>query len=472
MEIVGFIFFLVLFVSIGLFSARQASEEGADYLLAGRTVSPVLTALSAAATKNSGYMFIGLMGYVYTHGLSAIWLVFGFFFGDLVAYTFVHKRLRAAAEDTGALSFAELLGRWNGGDYKRLRAVVGLVTLVFLTTYAAAQFNSGGKALHVLFDWHYNAGAIIGAGLILVYCFVGGLRASIWTDAGQSILMMGAMWLLLFAAISGAGGWSGFTGQLDAISPTYLDFGSERFGGVGAMLLFGFGWLFNGLGVTGQPQVMVRFMALDDTNNTRKTGIYYFVWTGVFLASTFVVGLATRLYIGGEAGFDAELALPTLAGTLLPGMAVGVVIGGVFAAAMSTTDSQVLSCSAVLSEDFKLAQGVKGKRIATLIVTVSALLIGIFASANVFTLVIFAWSALACSIGPLVIIHALGRRPAEWVALTMMAVGLSVALLWREFGLTSITYEGLPGIGAALLTYWILSGFSEEAKRAKITTTN
>lgn len=461
MELLGFLFFILVFVGIGLWSSRRAGDTGTDYLLAGQTVSPVLTALSAAATKNSGYMFIGLMGYVYTYGLSAIWLVFGFFFGDLVAYSFVHKRLRAATEETGALSFAELLGKWHGGDYKRLRAVVGLLTIVFLTTYAAAQFNSGGKALHVLFGWHYNAGAVIGAGVILVYCFVGGLRASIWTDAAQSILMMGAMLMLLVAAISGAGGLSGFGEKLDAISPTYLDFGTERFGGVGAMFLFGFGWLFNGLGVTGQPQVMVRFMALDDSENTRKTGIYYFIWTGLFLASTFVVGLATRLYIGGDTGFDAELALPTLAGNLLPGMAVGIVIGGVFAAAMSTTDSQVLSCSAVLSEDFKLAEGVKGKRLATLVVTISALLIGIFATANVFTLVIFAWSALACTIGPIVIIHALGRRPAEWVALAMMAVGLTVALLWREYGLTSITYEGLPGIGAALLTYALLTPMAQ-----------
>ncbi len=480
MEIIGFVFFLLVFVVIGLLSARKpagaatgagataeavgtdGTSQGAEYLLAGQDVSPVLTALSAAATKYSGYMFIGLIGYIYTYGLSAIWLVFGFFFGDVIAYSFVHKKLRQAAGETGALSFAELLAKWHGGDYKRLRAVVGILTLVFLTTYAAAQFSSGGKALHVLFSWHEYAGAVIAAGLILVYCFAGGLKASIWTDAAQSILMMAAMLMLLVAAIIGAGGMADFAGKLDAVSPDYLSLGTERFGGVGALALFAFGWLFNGIGVTGQPQVMVRFMALDHTENTRKTGIYYFLWSGTFLAATFVVGLATRLYITGGAGFDAELALPTLAGVLLPSLAVGVVIGGVFAAAMSTTDSQVLSCAAVLSEDFKLGAGVGAKRFATLGVTLAALAIGVFASSNVFTLVIFAWSALACTIGPLVIIHALGRRPKEWVALSVMAVGLTVALMWRQLGLTSITYEGLPGIAAALGTYLILSRFSKK----------
>lgn len=464
MEIFSFIFFLVLFAGVGLWSARKACDEDCDYLLAGQTVSPLLTALSAAATKNSGYMFIGLMGYVYTYGLSAIWLVCGFMFGDVIAFVFVHKRLREATEATGALSFADLLARWHGGNYRILRAVIGLVTLAFLTTYAAAQFNAGGKALQVLFGWDFRAGALIGAGLIIIYCFFGGLRASIWTDAGQSILMMVSMLMLLVTAVVGAGGFSGFFGELDSVSPSYLNFGTERFGSLGATALFAFGWLFNGIGVTGQPPVMVRFMALNQADQMKQTGIYYFLWSGTFLATTFLVGLATRIYIGDAAGFDAELALPTLAGLLLPGIFVGVIIGGVFAASMSTADSQVLSCAAVISEDFKVGQGANAKRFATFGVTIFALVIGIYASANVFTLVIFAWSALACSIGPLVILHALGGRPAEWVALCMMATGMSVALLWREFGLNAQVYEGLPGIASAFVIYAMLQPLARMPK--------
>lgn len=465
MAAISFIIFLVIFGAVGIWSARQTGEGDKDYLLADGTVSPFMTALSAAATKNSGYMFIGLMGYVFTFGLSAIWLMCGFLFGDLVAFLFVHKRLRAATEETGALSYAGLLARWGGGHKRTLQLAIGVMTLVFLTTYAAAQFNAGGKALYMLFGWPYFAGAVIGAGLILVYCLTGGLRASIWTDAVQSVVMLGSMLLLLVAAISGMGGVGGFIDGLAGVSDSYFNLGTERFGGVGATALFAFGWLFNGLGVTGQPQVMVRFMALDNTENTRKTGVYYFLWTGLFLITTFIVGLATRLYITGDGGFDAELALPTLAGQLMPGVAVGIILGGVFAATMSTTDSQILACSAVLSEDFKLKGVLGGKRTATLLITLSALAIGLFAGANVFTLVIFAWSALACSFGPLVIVHALGGRPSEAICLAMMAAGLVTALMWRQLELTSITYEGLPGMAAAFLVYGIGSLLGRKAPK-------
>lgn len=455
MEIVGFLFFLILFVVIGLWSTRQQTDKENDYLLAGGTVSPLLTALSAAATKNSGYMFIGLIGYIYSYGLSAIWLVCGFLFGDLIAFCVVHKKLREATKQTGALSIAELISKWNGGHYRKLQATIGLITLVFLAIYAAAQLNAGGKALHALFNWHTSSGACIGAGLILIYCMSGGLRASIWTDATQSILMMFAMLLLLGSAIHHSGGVGDFVGKLDQVSPSYLDLGVERFGSLGATALFAVGWLFNGIGVTGQPQVMVRFMALDDSQHMRKTGLYYFLWSGLFLSVTLVVGLASRLYIAQSASFDAELALPTLAQNLLPGVAVGIVLGGIFAATISTIDSQILSCSAVLSDDFKLGHGVRAKRLSTLAVVAVSLTIALFAPANVFSLVILAWSALACTLGPLVIIHALGKRPSENLALLMMLVGFVVAIGWRQLGWNKQLYEGAPGILSALLIYFI-----------------
>jgi len=198
---------------------------------------------------------------------------------------------------------------------------------------------------------------------------------------------------------------------------------------------------------------MVRFMALDRVENMGRTGVYYFSWSIFFLVTTLLVGLATRLFITESGGFDAELALPTLAGLLLPGLAVGIILGGIFAATMSTTDSQILSCSAVLSEDFNIGTGVWAKRLATVAVTLSALAIGLFATANVFTLVIYAWSALGCSIGPLVITHALGARPTEKTALVMLFTGLATALSWRYFGFNAIVYEGLPGMASSFMVF-------------------
>ena len=90
----SFLFFLAIFLVVGALSMRRKRGKVDDYLLASRSVNPWLAGLSSVATNNSGYMFIGLIGYAYAEGLSAMWLVIGWLLGDLVAWYAVHPRLR------------------------------------------------------------------------------------------------------------------------------------------------------------------------------------------------------------------------------------------------------------------------------------------------------------------------------------------------------------------------------------------
>ncbi len=464
MQIIAFLVFLMLFMLIGFISTKNRKSYDTEYLLANREVSALFTALSAASTKYSGYIFIGLIGYIYTYGLSAIWIVLGFIFGDAIAIITVHKPLRAAAKKTKALSFADLISRWHFSNYRKVRLAIAGVSLLFLMTYAGAQFNAGGKALHAIFGWNYQIGAILGAFFILSYSLKGGLRASIWTDVAQSIVMIGALLILLVSAIQNTGGYSAWLHALAHISPTYLDLGTERFGSISAMILFALGWLFNGIGTIGQPHIMIRLMAMQPSQSSTTAGIYYFSWSAIFLSLVIAVGLSTRLILGDLSNFDAELALPEMAKKLLPEFAIGIILGGVFAAVMSTTDSQILSCSAVLSEDFKIPHKANHKKLLTLAVTLISLGIALFASKNVFNLVVFAWSALATFIAPLVIIHSLGYRPSENLALCMMTTGIITSFFWRFFGFNTAIYECLPGIAIGLFTFIVGQYFNDKKR--------
>ena len=62
---VSFLVFLLGFTAIGLASALRSRGTKRDYYLANNSVSPWLVGLSAVATNNSGYMFIGVIGYTY-----------------------------------------------------------------------------------------------------------------------------------------------------------------------------------------------------------------------------------------------------------------------------------------------------------------------------------------------------------------------------------------------------------------------
>ncbi len=457
MIITSFLFFLLLFVAIGAASVMKSRGTNRDYLVAGGSVQPWLVALSAVATCNSGYMFIGQIGYTYATGLSSMWLGFGWIFGDLLASLAIGRKLRVTSEKRELLSFGGLLSRWHGTHFPKLRFLVGIITIAFLGTYAAAQLKAGSKALHVLLGWDYSTGAIIGFFVVVIYCMAGGIRASIWTDAAQSFVMIFAMGLLLWVTVDHVGGPAAFSEQLAQVSDTYMDVAPADllWNNALGLGLFIAGWMFAGFAVAGQPHVMVRYMTLDDPKNITRVRVYYYTWYTLFYAGAIGVGLAARILIPETEAFDAELAMPVLSKELLPEVLLGLVLAGLFAATMSTADSQILSCSAALTRDVvpRRFDTMWVTKAGTLLVALLALGVALFGSSNVFDLVLVAWSVLGAAFAPLLFVYAMGRRVSEWHAIAMIAIGIGTTLSWRALGLSGYIYEVAPGILAGLLVY-------------------
>ena len=135
----AFIGFLLAFTLIGLSSAWRSRGTKADYYLASGNVKAWLVGLSAVATNNSGYMFIGVIGYTYATGLASIWLMVGWIAGDFLASLYVHKRLNQATQSSGEVSYAGVLSNWYGRKHQPVQRLIGIISLLFLLTYASAQ---------------------------------------------------------------------------------------------------------------------------------------------------------------------------------------------------------------------------------------------------------------------------------------------------------------------------------------------
>ena len=462
----SFCLFIFLFALVGSLSILKKKKTSIDYLLANQEVKPWLAAISAIATSNSGYMFIGQIGFTYVYGLQSVWLMFGLIFGDFISSLFVHKNLRKKSQELKVVSFANLVSKWHGKNYKYVQLFGGFIILIFLSTYAAAQLNAGSKSMHILFGLDYRLGAIIGGVIVLLYCFSGGIRASIWTDAVQSLVMIIAMFLMVFFGIEKLGGFSSFINQLHEVSPDYMKwFPSTNFSEFYiAPYMFIIGWFFSGLGVIGQPHVMVRFMSIDNTKNIPKTRIYYYTWYTLFYSLTILAAFVARLLIPETNNLDPELALPTLALNLLPEFFVGLVLAGIFAATMSTADSQILACTASITNDLLLNKKNNYfiNKLVTLIVTVFVVTIAINDNKNVFNLVLMSWSTLACCFSPLLIVNSLQQKVSEFLSLMMMIIPLVTLLLWRYFGLSEFIYEVAPGIVSGILTFFVFKLFRKQ----------
>lgn len=439
---------------IGLSSARQAKASAADYFVASRSVPPWLVGLSAVATNNSGYMFIGLIGYTYAVGIQSVWLMVGWIAGDLIGSKVAHERMRDEAERVHANGIISLLARWGDTRNRSWQILAALVSVAFLCTYAAAQISAGGKALEGMLDIPMAIGMGMVALVVIAYSIAGGMRASIWTDAVQSLLMVVSMVVLLIAAVNHLGGLQAVFQQAGAIdgflnpSPTNLDVP----GFIGP-LAFVVGWMFAGAAALGQPHIVSRFLALQNARQMNQVRWWYYSYYLLFYCFATAVGLLSRLYFSESTGFDPEMALPNMARDLLPPWLAGLMLAGIFAATMSTADSLVLSCSSALTQD--LPRNPSENRwllkAATGFTTLFALGIGLWSEQSVFSLVVWAWGTLGAAFVPILIWQVLGAKLNSWAMLCMSSTGVLTTVAWKFFGFPNTVYEGAVGMFCAFV---------------------
>ena len=288
-----------------------------------------------------------------------------------------------------------------------------------------------------------------------IYCFSGGIRASIWTDAVQAVIMIGSLLILLVVAIVAGGGWSSIWTNLGEIDPGLVSWSP-------ASLPWGFfpfflGWFVAGFGAVGQPHIMVRAMAIDSVDHLAFARNLKTVAGLITSFAATGIGLSARVLLP-ELGnnSDPELALLYLSSDLLPVVLVGLMLAGLFAATIPTADSQILSCSAALTQDLfpGMAKSYKWAKLGTLTVTAIVLLIALTDNNSVFGLITFSWSALASGLGPLLVLRVFRQPVKPGVGVLMMIVGIGMAVIWNlGWGFSSAIYEVLPGMIAGSLVY-------------------
>ena len=440
-----------------------------DYFLASRNVPAWLVALSFGATISSGATFIGFAGLAYTSGLTALFATVGLMIGDHIGWIISGGKIRQKAIDSKAHTYSSLVGRLGDKDFPIVTTITAMLTVVFMGTYCSAQLVAGAKIGEALFDWDYTVFVFAGAAVLLAYCWAGGIRASIWTDAVQAIIIMVSLIILVFVAMTEIGGFGALYTQLQAIDPELVNPFQVSFISVFV------GWLAFGVGVLGQPQLMVRHMVARSEKDIFVARRIYLGWRWSVLMLATLVGFIARVMIPEiEGGFDAELSIPQLWQDLLPPVLVGLLVAGLFSATMSTADSLLLAASSALTQHVfpQLRNSYVLARLGTVVVIGFIVTIAMLASQNVLSLVVLAWGGMASAVAPLVVLMLLGERPSQRLAVTMMLAGFGVAVYWRHgLGLHAQLMDLVPGMLAGFSIFaisWLLERFvKREGARVK-----
>ncbi len=455
MILFGFLLFMGLFALVGISAVWKSKHDVGDYLLAGRQISPTMAGLSAVASNNSGFMFIGAIGFTVQYGYSAIWLLMAWVAGDYLSWFFVHKRLRQRSEQLNTNSISSFLATNGDTISVPLQKILGLFTLIFLLVYAAAQMRAGAKALEGTLDFGGSTGIYIAACLVIAYSYAGGIRASIWTDVAQAIVMLCAMSALVLYAMQHTS-LADIHQTLINIDPMLVTWTPPE--AQMGTFVYALGWFVAGFCGIGQPHIIIRAMTLDKPENITTMRRVYFTWYIAFSIATFLVGLYARIILG-VFEFDVELALPKLALEMMPGFFVGTILAAMFAATISTADSQVLACSASITQDIEpgLKNNYRASKLATVVVILVSTGLALAGPKSVFLLVTLAWGMLGTTIAPLMLARALRWPITTGAYLCSTVAGLLGMCIWRfMLHYEASIYEGAIGFLVTTIILFII----------------
>lgn len=465
----AFVVYLLLMIVIGVLSMKK-TKSTEDYFLGGRGLNGWVAALSAQASDMSGWLLMGLPGSIYALGTGQAWIAIGLFLGTVANWLFISRRLRRyTIVANNSLTLPEFLENRYHDKKRVLLFISSIVIVIFFLVYTASALAAGGKLFHSVFGVDYHYALAIGAGVIFIYTFLGGFLAVCTTDFIQGTLMLIGLLVVPIVAYSFIS--NDFAAQVTSTGVNYSDYMSLfSNGGKPYSFIDILSQLAWGLGYCGMPHVLVRFMAVKNEKELKKSSVIAIVWVFLSLVMACVIGVVGRAFLpnileGGATEnvfiqminevFNNRLALPFIGGIFLC---------GILAAIMSTADSQLLVCASSVSKDiFKNVINPKASdktvlkvsRITVIAVAVLAFLIAWDPESNIMNLVSDAWAGLGSAFGPVVVCSLFWKRTNFAGAVAGIISG----------GLTVIVWDYLPIIGGEKLCdvtgiYSLLVGFA------------
>lgn len=455
--------YILILLGIGYYSYRKTTNIS-DYMLGGRGLGPLVTALSAGASDMSGWMLMGLPGAVYLTGISSLWIGIGLTIGAYLNYLLLAPRFRVYTEVANdSLTVPDYLENRFRDKSNMLRLVSGIVILVFFILYVSSGIVAGGKLFVDTFGLTYTMGVVVTLSVVVLYTYFGGFLAVSLTDFFQGTLMFICLIMVPVVTFMNIGVDPGtFVNKITAIDPALFDmFRGTSIAAIVSLMAWGLGYF-------GQPHIIVRFMAITspkELKSARRIGIG---WMAIGLLGAVASGLIGLVYFteNNSPLSDPETVFLRLGDILFHPFITGIILAAVLAAIMSTISSQLLVCSSSITKDFYLVffnkkasekqQMVIG-RLAVLVVAAFATILAYLPNKTILDIVGQAWAGFGSSFGPVLLLSLYWKRMTKWGALLGMIVGGLTVIIWIMAGLSGYMYEMIPGFSLSLISVIVVS---------------
>ncbi|MDO5025897.1 MAG: sodium/proline symporter PutP [Trueperella sp.] len=465
-QVISMTLYFAIMIGIG-FWAYSRTKSVDDYMLGGRQLNPMVAALSAGASDMSGWLLMGLPGALYLRGLVEFWIAIGLTTGAWLNWKFVAPRLRSYTEvSNNSITVPSFLDSRLRDNSHALRVIAGLIILFYFTFYVSAGMVSGGWFFEGAFGIDYRIGMLIVAGVTVVYTLIGGFLAVSYTDMVQGLMMLFALIMVPAIGIFRVGGFRELGNRVSAVDPNMLSW----FGGATAIgLISAVAW---GLGYFGQPHIIVRFMALRssaESRQARRISIGWMLLSCLGALGTAFVGVAILGHNSPKLP-NPEQVFIVMGQLLFHPLIAGFMLAAILAAIMSTVSSQLLVSSSALVEDVYMTftskklstrAGMWLSRLCVAGISIMAAALAWTPNDTILQLVAFSWAGFGASFGPIILLALFWKRLSSAGALSGMVVGAATVAIWGNIsgGIFDL-YEIVPGFLFNLLVAVVVSLFT------------
>jgi sodium/proline symporter len=411
-------YFLIVFL-VGYLSLKKHITSK-DFIIGSRSLNFWLTALAAHASDMSSWLFLAYPAAIYTSGMSQSYTALGLIVFMWLNWQLVAKKLRTQTEHLSCQTLSTFFEKRLGDTTGKIRLFTSVMSLIFYTIYVASGIYGIGLLSETLFHIPYYLGCIFGLFIIVPYVFFGGYITLAWIDLFQGLFLMAVICLVPIV----------YFYKLPELN---VDFSMTSSFSTSAMLFLGWG-----LGYFGQPHIVTKFMGIKNASEISRSKVVGMSWMIISLLAATMIGLIGRVIFADSLQDPQTLFLNLVTKAFSPFLAY-FMLCAVIAATINATSSQLLVVASSLTEDIyhrffnQTASSQKllfVSRSAVVLVAILSFLIAFLKISSIYNLVLYAWSGLGASFGPLVIYCLYSKSPQlkpAWIALVS---GALLALFW------------------------------------------
>lgn len=399
-DLIIFITYMICMLGVGVYYLRK-NKSAEDYYIGGRKMSAFHVGLSVVATDVGGGFSIGLGGLGFIMGLSGSWMLFTGLVGAWLSAVFLIPKAGKLGREKKFLTFPQIFHHHYGA---KVALIAGVISAIGYTGFTSSQLLAGAKLASATFPSLSISLALLIMGIIaVIYTSMGGIKAVIYTDTIQWLILMGG---LIFIGIPisyhAVGGYESIRASLDAefISLTHIKWQTLVNWAVTIIPI----WF---VGMTLYQRIFASRSEKEAQKAWFIAGLFEWplmAFMGVLLGLFARVAYENNMFadIGILAGdqIDAEMGLPMLLRSVLPIGLMGLMMSAYFSAIMSTADSCLVAASGNIQTDilgkysklkFLKKHPLISSQIITLVIGVLALFIA-FSMENVLQLMLYSYA--------------------------------------------------------------------------------